>query len=43
MDDYHAFTSTTGDGGSGGAACSTGCLPWILVGMAILYLIGKLA
>lgn len=43
MDDYHAFTSTTGGGGGGGGAgCSSGCLPWILGALAILYLIGKL-
>ncbi len=42
MDDYHAFTSTTGGGGGGGSGCSSGCLPWILGGLVILYLIGKI-
>ena len=41
MDDYHAFTSTSG-GGGGGGGCSTGCLPWIIAGLVLLYLIGKL-
>lgn len=38
MEDYHAFTATTGGGGGG---LSSGCLPWILGGLVILYLIGK--
>lgn len=42
MDDYHAFTSTTGGSGGGGFGCSSGCLPWLIAGLAILYLIGKL-
>lgn len=43
MDDYHAFTSTTGGGGGGGGSgCSGGCLPWIIGGLIVLYLIGKL-
>lgn len=41
MDDYHAFTSTTG-GSSGGSGCSSGCFPWIIEGLVVLYLIGKL-
>lgn len=44
MDDYHAFTSTSGgsssDGGNGGCGCSSGF--WgIIVILFILYLIGK--
>lgn len=39
MDDYHAFTSTTGS--SGGSGCSFGCLPGIVVALIILCLIGK--
>ena len=41
MDDYHAFTSTTG-GCGGGSGCSSGCLPWILGALTVLYLIGKI-
>ena len=44
LDDFHAFLSTSGgSGSSGGAGCSGGCLPWILAGLAILWIIGKLA
>ena len=39
MNDYHAFTSTTG-GGGGGVGCGTGCLPGILFCLVILYIIG---
>ena len=42
MDDYHAFTSTTGGSGGGGSGCSSGCLPWILGILVVLYLIGKI-
>jgi len=42
MDDYHAFISTTGGGGGGGSGCSSGCLPWILGTLTVLYLIGKI-
>ena len=42
MNDFHAFKSTSGGGGSGGG-CGSGCVTWILVGLAILWIIGKLA
>ena len=43
MDDYHAFTSTTdGGGGGSGPGCSSGCLPWIIGGLVVLYLIGEI-
>ena len=42
MDDYHAFTSTSGGGGGGGTGRSSGCLPWVLGALAVLYMIGKL-
>lgn len=42
MDDYHAFTSTTGSSDSGGSGCSAGCLLWVLGVIAVLYLMGKL-
>ena len=43
MDDYHAFTSTTGrSSGGGGSGCSGGRLPWIIGGLVVLYLISKL-
>ena len=41
LNDFHAFQSTSG--GSGGAGSSGGCLTWILAGLAILWIIGKLA
>ena len=41
MNDFHAFQSTSVGNGSSGASCSGGCLPWILVGLAILWIIGK--
>jgi len=42
LNDFHAFKSTSGGGGSGGG-CGSGCVTWILVGLAILWIIGKLA
>lgn len=42
MDDYHGFTSTTGDGGGGGGGGCSGCLVWVLLGIGLLYLIGKI-
>lgn len=45
MDDYHAFTSTTGRDGSGGgdgSGYSGGCLLWIIGGLVVLYLIAEL-
>lgn len=44
LDDFHAFTSTSGSrSGSGGSGSSSGpgCLTWILIILAILWLIGK--
>ena len=44
MDDYHAFMSTSGSGnGSGGSGGSSGpgCFTWILIVLAILWIIGK--
>lgn len=42
LNDFHAFMSTSGGGSSGGGG-SPGCFTWILVGLAIIWLIGKLA
>ena len=42
LNDFHAFKSTSGGGVSGGG-CGSGCVTWILVGLAILWIIGKLA
>ena len=42
LNDFHAFKST-GGGNGGGAGCSGGCFPWILAGLVILWIIGKLA
>lgn len=42
MDDYHAFTSTSGGGSGGGSGCSSGCLPWIIGVLVVLYLIGRI-
>lgn len=43
MNDFHAFKSTSGGSGGGGSlGCPSGCLPWILGTLAILYLIGKI-
>ncbi len=42
LDDYHAFKSTTGGSGGGGGGCGSGCFTWVLVGLAILWVIGKL-
>jgi hypothetical protein len=41
LNDFHAFNSTSGGGGSGGG-CNLGCFTWILIGLAILWIIGKL-
>lgn len=45
INDYHAFTSTSSGSGTGGreSGCSSGCLPWVLAALAILWFIGKLA
>ena len=40
LNDFHAFKSTSGGGGAGGGS---GCFTWILVGLAILWIIGKLS
>lgn len=44
LNDFHAFTSTSGSGsGSGGSGSSSGpgCFTWILIVLAILWIIGK--
>ena len=44
MDDFHTFKSTSGSsGGSGGSGCSSGLFTWILVIVAVLWVIGKLS
>lgn len=44
LDDFHAFKSTGGDsGGSGNPGCSGGFFVWILVILAVLWIIGKLS
>lgn len=42
LNDFHAFKSTSSGGNSGGGN-SPGCFTWILVGLAIIWLIGKMA
>lgn len=42
LNDFYAFKSTSG-GGSGGGGGGSGCFTWILFGIAILWVIGKLA
>ena len=42
MDDYMAFKLTSGDGDGGGGGSSGGCLPVILIALAILGLLGKI-
>ena len=42
MDDYHAFKSTSGGGGSAGPGCSGSFFGGILGILAVLWLIGKL-
>lgn len=43
LNDFHAFQSTSGGSGNGGGAGSSGgCLTWILAGLAVLWIIGKL-
>lgn len=41
LNDFHAFKSTSG--GSSGGGGGSGCFTWILVGLAILWIIGKLS
>ena len=46
LNDFHAFKSTSGcssGGGSGFGGGGSGCLSWVLVCLAILWVIGKLA
>lgn len=46
LDDFYAFKSTSSSGGSSSDDSSgggSGCLTWILVCLAILWVIGKLA
>ena len=40
IDDFYAFKSTSGGGGSGGG--EPGCFTLIFIGLGILWLIGKL-
>ena len=42
MDDYIAFKLTSGDDDGGGGGASGGCLPVILIALAILGLVGKI-
>ena len=42
MDDYIAFKLTSGDDDGGGGGASGGCLPVILIVLAILGLLGKI-
>lgn len=43
LNDFHAFQSTSGGSNSGsGIGCSGGCFTWILVILALLWIIGKL-
>ncbi len=42
FDDYHAFTSTSGGERAEGWKLS-GCFPWILAILCVLWLLGKLA
>ncbi len=42
LNDYHAFQSTTGGSDGKGGGCSGGCLPCILAGIGLLWLIGWL-
>lgn len=45
LDDFIAFQMTSSDSKSGssnsGGGCSSGCLPWVLGVMAILWFIGE--
>lgn len=43
LNDFHAFKSTSGGGGSYGGGGGPGCFTWVLIGLAILWVIGKLA
>jgi hypothetical protein len=47
MDDYHAYMESCSeeesDTENSGSGCSTGCLPWLLTIIGILWLIGKIA
>ncbi|MBQ5660308.1 MAG: hypothetical protein IIV18_03085 [Lachnospiraceae bacterium] len=43
LNDYHAFTSTSGgSSGGGGGGCSSGCLPWVLGALFLLWAIGTI-
>lgn len=48
MDDYHAYMESCSEEESGtessgsGSGCSTGCLPWLLGIIGILWLLGKI-
>lgn len=48
INDYHAFTSTSGGGGGGssrgggGPGCNMGCLGWIVAGIAVLCVISNM-
>lgn len=43
LNDFHAFQSTSGgSSGGGGSGSSVGCLTWILAGLAMLWIIGKI-
>ena len=42
---YQCYAADEIDGGGGGGSgpgCSGGCLPWIIGGLVVLYLIGEI-
>ena len=46
MDDYHAYMSGCSEeetnSQNSGSGCATGCLPWVLVALCLLWIISKL-
>ncbi len=43
LDDFFAFQLSGGSDDRGGDSNGCGCLPWLVIGLAVVWLIGKLA
>ena len=40
LDDFFAYRLSRGSNDSGNGGC--GCLPWLMIGLAVMWIIGKL-
>ena len=42
LDDFYAFMLTSENEDTGSHSSGCGCLPWLVIGLAVLWIIGKL-